>query len=82
MPTHDYLSRPGFISARWLLLLPAILAFLRGARHTYEVFDWVWAVISLLVVFRVVERYWGRTSLLRVLISKTDPDYRVEMQEY
>ncbi|KAI0279424.1 PGAP1-like protein-domain-containing protein, partial [Russula aff. rugulosa BPL654] len=42
-----------FISARWCLMPPAIGCFLRGARHTYEVFDWVWVAVSVLVVLRV-----------------------------
>ena len=30
-----------------------ILAFLCGVRHTYKVFDWLWAVILFVLVFRV-----------------------------
>jgi hypothetical protein len=65
------LRRLEFISARWCLLPPAIVALLRGARHAYEVFDWVWVAVSLLVVLRVGPRYWGRTSPSRVMISLT-----------
>jgi len=50
------------VSARWGLLPPAIVAFSRGARHTYEVFDWVWVAVSVLVVLRIGPRYWGHTS--------------------
>src|SRR5258707_4371078 len=34
-------ERLEFVSARWCLIPPALVAFLRGARYTYEVFDWV-----------------------------------------
>src|SRR6267154_259680 len=73
-PPYDYsrlLSRLEFISARWCLLPPGIVALLRGARHTYEVFDWVWVAVSVLVVLRVGPRYWERISSSRVLISRT-----------
>ncbi|KAI0296337.1 PGAP1-like protein-domain-containing protein [Multifurca ochricompacta] len=56
LPTGDRLE---WVSARWLLLLPALIAFFRGTRHTYEVFDWVWAVMTTLVVLRVGPRYLG-----------------------
>ncbi|KAN0118085.1 PGAP1-like domain containing protein [Russula decolorans] len=73
--TRDSLLLPRneleFISARWCLLPPAIVALLRGARHTYEVFDWVWVAVSVLVVLRVGPRYWGRTTSSRVLVSQT-----------
>ena len=69
MPTQNFFSRFEFISARWCLLPPAVVALLRGARHTYEVFDWVWMAVSVLVVLRVMPRYWGTSS--RVLISQT-----------
>ncbi|TFY70018.1 hypothetical protein EVG20_g2909 [Dentipellis fragilis] len=49
-------------SIRWLLLPTAAIAFLFGARRTYEVFDWVWAFVTLIVVVRVGPRYWGRAS--------------------
>ncbi|KAI0275434.1 PGAP1-like protein-domain-containing protein [Gloeopeniophorella convolvens] len=55
------------VSVRWCLLLPAIVAFLLGARRTYEVFDWVWIVMSVLVVFRVGPRYLGAESWASVL---------------
>lgn len=62
-------SRLELISARWCLLPPAIVALLRGTRHTYEVFDWVWVAVSVLVVLRIGPRYLGRTSSSKVLIS-------------
>lgn len=58
------------VSARWCLLLPAVAAFLRGARHTYEVFDWVWVAVTVLVVLRVGPRYWGASSWSSVLGSR------------
>ncbi|KAF8262780.1 PGAP1-like protein-domain-containing protein [Lactarius quietus] len=63
--TRDALFPPDAIervSARWCLLLPVAVAFVRGARHTYEVFDWVWGAVSVLVVLRVGPRYWGAAS--------------------
>ncbi len=72
-PPYNYLQllfRLEFISARWCLLPPAIVAFLRGARHTYEVFDWVWVAASVLVVLRIGPRYWGSTSWPTVLRSR------------
>ncbi|KAA1475868.1 PGAP1-domain-containing protein [Dentipellis sp. KUC8613] len=49
-------------SIRWLLLPAAAVAFLIGARRTYEVFDWIWAFVTLIVVVRIGPRYWGRAS--------------------
>jgi hypothetical protein len=53
-----FLFRLELVSARWCLLPPAIVAFLRGALHTYEVFDWVWVAVSVLVVLRIGSRYY------------------------
>ena len=55
------------VSARWCLLPPAVVALLCGARHTYEVFDWVWVAVTVLVVLRVGPRYWGASSWSSVL---------------
>ncbi|KAH9047006.1 PGAP1-like protein-domain-containing protein [Lactarius deliciosus] len=63
-------DRVEFVSARWGLLPPAVVAFLRGARHTYEVFDWVWGAVAVLVVLRVGPRYWGVPSWSSVLGSR------------
>ncbi|KAI9432019.1 hypothetical protein H4582DRAFT_1763408, partial [Lactarius indigo] len=63
--TRDALFLPDrmeLVSARWSLLPPAVVAFLSGARHTYEVFDWVWGAVTVLVVLRVGPRYWGASS--------------------
>ncbi|KAI9510783.1 PGAP1-like protein-domain-containing protein [Russula earlei] len=45
------------VSARWCLLPPVVVAFLRGARHTYEVFDWVWVAMFILVALRVGPKF-------------------------
>jgi len=58
------------VSARWCLLLPVIVAFSRGARHTYEVFDWVWVAMFILVGLRVAPKYWGAPSPSRILTSR------------
>jgi len=63
-------DRLEWVSARWCLLPPAVVAFLRGARHTYEVFDWVWVAVTILVALRVGPRYWGAPSWSRVLRSR------------
>ncbi|KAH9019092.1 PGAP1-like protein-domain-containing protein [Lactarius hengduanensis] len=63
-------DRVEIVSARWGLLPPAVVAFLRGARHTYEVFDCVWGAVTVLVVLRVGPRYWGVSSWSSVLGSR------------
>ncbi|KAH9988205.1 PGAP1-like protein-domain-containing protein [Russula vinacea] len=67
--TRDSLLLPRnkleLVSVRWCLLPPAIVAFLRGALHTYEVFDWVWGAITVLVALRI-----GRGIIRRQCIPR------------
>ena len=64
-------GRVGRVSARWCLVLPAVVAVLCGARYTYVVFDWVWGAVAVLVVLRVGPRYWGAASWSSILISNS-----------
>lgn len=47
------------VSLRWTLVVAASVAFMLGARRTYEVVDWVWGVMCVLVVVRIGPRYWA-----------------------
>ena len=48
------------MSARWCLVLPAVVAVVCGARYTYVVFVWVWGAVGVLVVLRGWAEVLGR----------------------
>ena len=43
-------------------VLPTLVAFARGARHTYEVFDWILSTVTLLLMHKVGPRFCGASS--------------------
>ncbi|THV08207.1 GPI-inositol-deacylase [Dendrothele bispora CBS 962.96] len=51
-----------YISAKWVFVIVAGVAFFVGPRKTYHVFDAARIAIAVLVVVRIGPRYWGATS--------------------
>lgn len=52
------------LSLRWLFAFLALSAFIFGSRRPYLVFDVARAVLWVIVIFRIGNRYFGRSLWL------------------